>query len=82
MKVKKTTYKVQGIDQPCIEVSDDFVTVRIAKFYHLIGKDTLILSEYLDGEWNSEEEVTGDFDSLTEKDAISIAKKFSVYLSD
>ena len=78
--VKKTTYEVDGCTEKCFEVSNGYAMVRIAKMYHYIGKDTLALSEYLDGEWNSSDEWNGDFDSLTEFDAKALAQKYSVYL--
>ena len=78
--VKKTTYEVEGCKEPCFEVSDGYTMVRIAKMYHLIGKNTLIVKEYLDGDYNSSEELDGDFDSLTPSSAKNIAQKFSVYL--
>ncbi len=79
---KKTTYLVEGCQEPCFEVSDGFTMVRIAKMYHYIGHHTLVISEYLDGEWNGSDEWDGNFDSLTEDDAIRLAKKYSVYLTD
>ncbi len=81
IEVKKTTYLVDGIEESCYEVSDGYAMVRIAKMYHLVGHDTLALSEYLDGEWNGSDEWAGDFDELTEFDARRIAKKFSAYLN-
>ena len=81
LTVKKTTYKVDGCKEPCFEVSNGYAMVRIAKYYHLLGRDTLILSEYLDGKWNGEEEWSLDFDSLTKADAKEIAKEYSAYLS-
>ena len=78
--VEKTTYEVEGCAEPCFEVSDGFTMVRIAKMYHYIGKDTLIIKEYLDGEHNSSDEWTGDFDALTEADAKRIAQKYSAYI--
>lgn len=80
VSVKKTTYEVEGCTEPCFEVTDGFILVRIAKMYHYIGKDTLEVSEYLDGEFNSKEEVVGDFDSLTPVEAKNIAREYSVYL--
>lgn len=80
MKAIKTTYEVDGCIEPCWEVGSDNTFVRISKFYHLIGRHTLLVREYVDGEFNSEEEVTGDFDSLTAQDAIRIAKQHSVYI--
>lgn len=81
LKVKKTTYKVEGCDEPCWEVSDGYTLVRIARYYHYIGADTLIVSEYLDGDFNSEEEIAGDFEMIDRFEAISIAKSQSAYLS-
>lgn len=81
LEVKKTTYMVEGCEEPCFEVSDGYTMVRIAKCYHYFGNNTLLVSEYLDGDWNSEEEQKGDFDALTESSAKRIAKKYSVYLS-
>ena len=81
--VYETTYFVDGCEEPCWEVwSEGFtVLVRIAKCYHYVGSDTLILSEYVDDVFNGEDEWTGDFDSLTSKAAVGLAKKFSAYLS-
>lgn len=81
IKVTRTTYMVEGMNEPCIEVSDGYTMVRISKCYHYIGKDTLYLAEYLDGDFNSNEEWDGDFDSLTDNDARRLAKKFSIYIS-
>ena len=81
IEVNKTTYLVEGCQEPCFEVSDGYTMVRIAKYYHYIGKNTLILSEYIDGEWNSSDEWDGDFASLSESDAKALAKKYSVYLN-
>lgn len=81
IEVNKTTYLVEGCQEPCFEVSDGYTMVRIAKYYHYIGKNTLILSEYIDGEWNSSDEWDGDFDTLSESDAKALAKKYSVYLN-
>ena len=80
IEVKKTEYLVYGCNEPCYEVSNGFTMVRIAPCYHYIGLDSLMLSEFLDGELNSCEEWKGDFDSLTAEDAIRIAKEYSVYL--
>jgi len=81
IEVNETTYLVEGCQEPCFEVSDGYTMVRIAKMYHYIGRDALVLTEYLDGEFNSSDEWDGDFDSLTESDAKALAKKFSAYLS-
>ena len=84
MKAIKTTYKVDGCTEPCWVVLSVGVKVRIAKFYHYIGKNTLIVSEIFDENGkeliNSEEEINGDFDSLTAEDAVSIAKNNSAYI--
>ncbi len=80
--VKKTTYEVEGCTEPCFEVTDGRAMVRIAKMYHYIGEDTLIIKEYVDGEYNSSEEWTGDFDSLTNEEAKNIAQRYSVYLDN
>ena len=81
IKVTRTTYMVEGMNEPCIEVSDGYTMVRISKCYHYIGKDALYLAEYLDGDFNCKEEWDGDFDSLTDNDARRLAKKFSIYIS-
>lgn len=78
--VKKTTYQVDGCEEPCFEVTDGFVMVRIAKMYHFIGKSTIAISEYHEGKWNGSDEWEGDFDSLTVTDALRLARKFSAYL--
>ena len=83
MKIEKTTYNVEGCKEPCYEVlSDDgYVLVRIAPCYHLVGKDTLILREYLGNDFNGEEEISGDFDILGDIDAKELAKRFCIYLN-
>ena len=78
---EKTTYLVEGVQEPCFEVSDGFTMVRIAKMYHYLGGDTLEMTEFLDGQWNGSEEWKGDFDSLTERDAIRLVKEYSAYLN-
>ncbi len=80
MKAKRTTFEVDGIKEPCIEVGEESCKVRISKFYHYIGKDTLLVAVFADGELNSKEEVKGDYDSLTFADAIRIAKETSAYV--
>lgn len=77
---KKTTYKVDGCKEPCYEVTDGYTMVRIATCYHYVGKNTLYVTEYLDGDFNSQDELVGDFDSLTAAKAKAIAKKYSAYL--
>lgn len=81
LTVKKTTYKVEGVAEPCYEVSNGYAMVRIAPYYHYVGSDELLVTEYLDGEWNDADIWTGDFDTLTEDKAIQIAKSYSVYLN-
>lgn len=84
MKVQRTTFICEGIQEPCIIVASDseYAQVRISKCYHYIGSDSLYVREILDGEFNSEDEWTGDFDELTDEDAIDIAKKFSAYINE
>ena len=77
---KKTTYEVEGCKEPCYEVTDGFTLVRIAKMYHYIGKNTIAVKEYVDGVYNSSDELTGDFDSLTPAKAKKIAQSYSAYL--
>lgn len=78
--IKKTTYEVDGLKEPCYLVSNGYATVRIAKCYHLIGRNTLYVTTFLEDEWNGEEEVNGDFDSLTFMEVKRIAKENCAYL--
>lgn len=82
MKAEKTTFEVEGINEPCILVKsdDDFVQVRISTSYHYYGPNQLFVAEYLDGDFNSMEEIMGDFKSLTLSEAKQIAKQHSAYL--
>lgn len=80
LKVERTTFEVDGIDEPCIMVGDGYAQVRISKCYHYIGNDSLYVREILDGEFNAEDEYKGDFDSLTDDEARRIARAFSVYI--
>ena len=82
MKVERTTFECEGIQEPCIMVTGDsgYAQVRISRCYHYIGSDSLYVREILDGEFNSEDEWRGDFDDLTDEDAIRIAKEYSAYL--
>lgn len=80
LKVKKTTYKVDGCEEPCWEVTNGYTMVRIAPFYHYIRHDTIMLSEYMDGEFNSDEEWDYDFGELNQNDVLRLVKQFSVYL--
>lgn len=83
MKVERTTFECEGIQEPCIMVSDDegFAQVRISKCHHYIGSDSLYMREILDGEFNGEDEWTGDFDMLSDDDAVRLAKEYSAYLN-
>lgn len=80
LEVKKTTYVDEGCEEPCWEVTNGYTMVRIAPSYHYIGHDTIMLSEYLGSEFNSNEEWDYDFEELTQSDAIALAKQFSLYL--
>lgn len=80
IEVKKTTYKVQGCKEKCWEITNGSIMVRIAKLYHLIGRDTIVLTEYNNGNYQNDEEWDIDFDTITKSDALRIAKQFSIYL--
>lgn len=80
LQVKRTTYKVDGIDEPCIIVDGGYAKVRIAKCYHLIGNDSLYVTEFLGGDYNSSDEISGDYNNLTDSDVIRIARNYSVYI--
>lgn len=80
LSVEKTTYDVDGCKEPCWVVSNGYTIVRIAPCYHLVGRNTIVLTEFLDGDFNSEEEWDMDFDSIDKSSAIKIANRFSVYL--
>ena len=80
LKVLRTTFHVDGVDEPCIIVGNEFAQVRISKCYHYIGSDSLYVREILDGAFNSEDEIRGDFDALTDDDARRIAREYSVYI--
>lgn len=84
MKVERTTFECEGIQEPCIIVTSysGYAQVRISKCYHYIGYDSLYVSEILDGEFNGGDEYRGDFDELTDEDAIRIAKEFSAYINE
>ena len=83
MKVKRTTFMVDNCKEKCIIVSNDdnSVQVRISKCYHYIGSDSLYIEEFIDDEWNSRDEINGDFDSLTINEAKRLAIQYSVYLN-
>lgn len=80
LEVKKTTYKVDGSKEPCFEITDGYTMVRIAPYYHYIGKTTILITQYLGDSFHSQEEWDYEWDYLTKKDALEISKKYSVYL--
>lgn len=81
LKVDWTTVVVDGCEEDCVEVSNGYTMVRIQRMYHYIGNDTTLFTEYLDGEYNNNEEWSMDFDDIRDDlTAIEIAKEFSVYL--
>lgn len=80
-KITRTTYEVDGCKEPCILVGEGYAQVRISKCYHMIGSDTLYMTEILGGEVNAVDEFTGDYDLLDDFTAISLAKQFSPYLN-
>lgn len=80
LKVERTTFEVDGINEPCIMVGEGFAQVRISKCYHYIGSDSIYVREILDGDFNAEDEYRDDFDSLTDDDARRIAREFSAYV--
>lgn len=87
MKVTRTTFEAEGIQEPCIIVSsdDEFVKVRISTCYHYIGSNSLYVREELDGDFNSEDEIDfpdfcDELDDIEDDDAIQIAKDYSAYL--
>lgn len=81
MEVNRTTFEVEGCKEPCIEVTDGFSMVRIHKCYHYFGHNTTYVTEYVDGEFNSREEIDRHFESITDAAAIKLAKEFCVYLN-
>ena len=81
VEVKRTTYEVDGSKEPCFEVTDGYTMVRIAPCYHLIFKDTILITEYVGGEFNSDEEWDLTWDDIEEADAKEIAINYSAYLS-
>lgn len=82
LEVKKTTFEVEGTTQECFIVTDGFSKVRICKCYHLYSHNTIFVTEWIEGDFNSEDEWDYDFDMLDEEDAVEIAKKYSIYLED
>lgn len=80
IEVKKTTNSVEGSTEPCYLVTNGYATVRISKCYHLVGRSSLYVTTYLGDEWNGEEEIEGDFESLTFMEVRRIAKQNCAYL--
>lgn len=82
MKVIKTTFDCDGIKEPCIIVAsdDDSLQVRISTCYHYFGNNSLFVREIIDGDYNREDEIKGDFNKLTPSKAKSIAQRYSIYL--
>jgi hypothetical protein len=80
LEVKKTTYMVDGCEEPCWEVSNGYTMIRISKLYRIIGRPSIQITEFLGGEWNSCEEFDADFDELDSFFAERMAKQYSVYL--
>ena len=80
LKVVRTTFECEGVQEPCIMVGEGYAQVRISKCYHYVGRDSLYVREILDGEFNAEDEFTGDFDTLTDDEARRIAREFSAYV--
>lgn len=77
---RTTTYEVDGCEEPCYEVTDGHTMVRLAPCYHYFGQTTTLVTEYLDGEFNSQEELDRDWDSLEVEDVVQIALYYSAYL--
>lgn len=81
MRTIKTHYEIDGEMIPCFEVDNEAgVIVRIAPYYHYIGQTTCLMSEFIDGEKNSTEEYSIEFDSLNGAQALRLATEFSAYL--
>jgi hypothetical protein len=81
MKAIKTHYTIDGEAIPCYEVDNEAgVIVRIAPYYHYVGKTTCLLTEFINGEKNSTEEYSYEFDFLNAPEALRLATEFSAYL--
>lgn len=80
IEVKETTYEVEGSVEPCFEVTDGFTMVRIAPFYHYYGRTTILITEYLGGEFNSSDDWDLTWDYVEESEAKEIAINYSAYL--
>lgn len=81
LKVQRTTFQVEGTDEPCIIVGSEFAYVRISTMYHYIGRNNLYVAEFVDGQYNGSDELVGDFDRLSDDDARRIAKEYSAYVA-
>lgn len=79
-EARKTTYEVDGCQEPCYEVNRGTVLVRIAPFYYYSGKKTIIITEYEDGIFESQEVWDIEWDELNLQSAVSIARQYSAYL--
>lgn len=69
--------------EPCIIVfdDDDMTTyVRFAPCYHYSSDTTVVATEFVDGEWNSAEELNVKWDDLSPNMAKELAKKCSAYI--
>lgn len=82
MNIKKTNFDVDGMKVPCYEVTDNdgYAMVRIHPCYRIIGNNTTYATEYLDGEFNSREEYSYDFDMLTTYDIKRIVREQTCYI--
>lgn len=65
---KRTFYKPSPTSpaEPCIII--DFGGghyFRFAPFYHIVGRDTVAMVEFIDDEWNSAEEIDINYNDLT-----------------
>jgi len=57
-----------------IDVSGDGShTFRVNKFYHMTSRDTTLMTEFCDGDFNSQEELDVDFEKLTPAEAYRAA---------
>ena len=83
LKVTRTTYELAGVKRKCIIVSNGYTDVRIGKdcIHEVVfNQPCVFMVEYLKGERKREDVSFGNFDELTDEEAIAMAKKFSDYL--
>lgn len=80
LKITKTKFIVDGVEEPCIEVSNGYAMTRFHRCYHYVGSDTCYVSTFVDGDFNSRDEINRDMDDLSNLELIAIAKEFNVYL--